>query len=65
LPVIIKRDDRFNDKRPHRAVETEALSQRVITEILHTKLTELLPEPLESVQEREEAQREEIADLLA
>ena len=65
LPIIIKHDKRFKDHRPHWAVETEALSQRVITEILLAKLTELLPEPLDHVQVRAAAEREEIEDLLS
>jgi len=57
LPVIVKHDRRYKDGRPHEAVETEALSQRLIVELLDTELTALLPEPLERVHEREERQR--------
>jgi hypothetical protein len=57
LPKIIKRDRRYKDARPHEAVETEALSQTLITKLLETELTALLPEPLERVHEREEGQR--------
>jgi hypothetical protein len=46
LPVIVKRDNRYNDKRPHEAVETEAISQRVLIDILTRRLDRLLPEPL-------------------
>ena len=42
----------------HEAVETEALSQRIIVEILRDRLDELLPEPLERVHERELRERE-------
>ena len=51
LPVITKKDRRYKDGRPHEAVETEAISQRVLIEILRARLAHLLPEPL--VQERE------------
>jgi hypothetical protein len=64
LPKIIKRDRRYNDGRAHEAVETEALSQRIIVELLRSRLEELLPEPLERVQEREEAQRAAIREAL-
>jgi hypothetical protein len=64
LPVIIKRDRRYKDGRPHEAVETEAISQRVLIDILRARLDELLPEPLDRVQEREERQRRQIAALL-
>jgi hypothetical protein len=30
LPVITKKDRRYKDGRPHEAVETEAISQRVL-----------------------------------
>jgi len=52
--VIIKRDRRYKDGRPHEAVETEAISQRVLIDILRDWLDALLPEPLTRVQEREE-----------
>jgi hypothetical protein len=47
LPVIIKRDRRYKDGRPHEAVETEAISQRVLIDVLRAYLTKLLPEPLD------------------
>jgi hypothetical protein len=52
LPTIEKHDRRYRDGRPHQAVETEALSQRLIMELLETALTALLPEPLQRVHER-------------
>jgi hypothetical protein len=64
LPVIIKHDRRYKDGRPHQAVETEAISQRVLIDILRQRLDELLPEPLRRVQEREEQQRRKVAALL-
>ena len=53
LPVITKKDRRYKDGRPHEAVETEAISQRVLIEIQRARLAHLLPEPLQRVQERE------------
>jgi hypothetical protein len=64
LPVIIKRDRRYKDGRPHEAVETEALRQTVLTDILRGRLDELLPEPLSRVLERERRQRIRIDRLL-
>ena len=64
LPRITKHDKRYPDHRPHEAVETEALSQVVLMDILRTRLAELLPEPLSRVQEREQRQRRRIARLL-
>jgi len=64
LPVIIKRDRRYKDGRPHEAVETEAISQRVLIELLRDRLDALLPEPLDRVLEREERQRKRLAALL-
>jgi hypothetical protein len=64
LPVIVKHDRRFADGGAHEAVETEALSQRIIVNIVRSRLEELLPEPLESVHERESAQRQQIEQLL-
>jgi hypothetical protein len=64
LPVIIKHDRRYKDGRPHEAVETEAISQRVLIDILRAWLDALLPEPLTRVQEREARQRRRIEALL-
>jgi hypothetical protein len=47
---------RYADGRPHEAVETEALRQTVLMEILRSRLDELIPEPLGRVQEREAQQ---------
>jgi hypothetical protein len=58
LPRITKTDRRFkNGGGVHEAVETEALSQRLILDIVRERLDELLPEPLEDVQEHAERQR--------
>jgi hypothetical protein len=64
LPVIEKRDRRYNDHHPHEAVETEALSQTIIVEIVRNRLEQLLPEPLARVQERAERQRGKIRRAL-
>ena len=65
LPRISKHDRRFKDGGVHQAVETEALSQRLIISIVVSRLAELLPEPLQTVKERAERQREEIRRKLA
>jgi hypothetical protein len=64
LPVIVKRDHRYKDGHPHEAVETEAISQRVLIDILRARLGALLPEPLDRVLEREARQRRQITALL-
>jgi hypothetical protein len=64
LPIIIKHDHRYSDGRPHEAVETEALRQTVLMDILRARLDELLPEPLERVLVREERQRARIRAAL-
>jgi hypothetical protein len=61
LPKITKNDRRFkNGGGVHEAVETEALSQSVIIDIVRARLDELLPEALERVQERVEREREDL-----
>jgi hypothetical protein len=65
LPVVVKHDRRYKDGRPHEAVETEALSQRLIIELLENRLIALLPEPLRRVQEREERQRRALRNKIA
>jgi hypothetical protein len=66
LPRIIKTDRRFkNGQGVHEAVETEALSQRIINEIVHTRLEQLLPESLESVQARAQRERKAIRNKIA
>jgi hypothetical protein len=64
LTPIVKHDKRFKDGGAHEAVETEALSQSVIVDIVHNRVNALLPRPLASVQEREEAERERLRRLL-
>jgi hypothetical protein len=65
LPVVSKPDHRYKPVRFFDAVETEALGQREIRRLLEERLEELLPEPLESVRERERQQREEFRRLLS
>jgi hypothetical protein len=66
LPRIIKTDRRFkNGGGVHEAVETEALSQRLIIDIVRSRLDELLPEALEDVQERAEREREILRNRLS
>jgi hypothetical protein len=57
LPIITKRDRRYADGRPHEAVETEALRQGVLMEILRQRLEELIPESLDAVCLREDRER--------
>jgi hypothetical protein len=57
LPRIIKHDRRYKDGHPHEAVETEALSQVRIVQIVRDRLDALLPEPLGRVHERQERER--------
>jgi hypothetical protein len=44
LPTIIKRDRRYRDGRPHEAVETEALRQTVLIDILRSRLDNFNPQ---------------------
>ena len=62
LTIIDKYDRRT--KTTHPSVETEALSQQVIVQIVRDHLTALLPEPLATAHEREEAERERLRRLL-
>jgi hypothetical protein len=61
LPVVMKLDRR--DGKAREAVETEALSQGLIVQIVRERLNALLPEPLEAVHIREEAEREQLREL--
>ena len=65
LPRITKKDRRFkNGGGTHEAVETEALSQSLIVEIVRDWLDSLLPAPLEEIHASEEEQREELRQLV-
>jgi hypothetical protein len=63
LTPIVKRDGRYKDKRTHEAWEAD-LGQGSITAILRRRLEDLLPEPLEDVHERAEAERAAVRDAL-
>jgi hypothetical protein len=65
LPRIIKTDKRFkNGGGVHEAVETEALSQTLIVNIVRDWLNELLPQPLDAVLVRERRQRARLRRLI-
>ena len=65
LPVISKTDKRFkNGGGVHEAVETEALSQALIVDIVRDWLDDLLPQPLEAVLVRERRQRARLRRLI-
>jgi hypothetical protein len=61
---IVKHDRRYNDSRRHEAYETEALGQGVIQTILRDVLDRALPEPLEAVRVREQAEQDEVREQL-
>jgi hypothetical protein len=65
LPTITKTDKRFtNGGGEHEAVETEALSQTLIVNIVRTWLDDLLPQPLERVHVRERRERVRLRRLI-
>ena len=64
LTPIIKSDRRFKNGGAHEAVETEALSQRLIVQIVRDRLDALLSEPLERFRAREAMERERLRALL-
>jgi hypothetical protein len=64
LPVISKPDRRGSKTRYYDAVETEAFGQANIIAALRDRLDELMPEPLDGVLEREQQQREQVAERL-
>jgi len=61
---ITKHDNRYKPPKAYRAVECEALGQKVLLDIIRRQLDALLPEPLERVRVREERQRKQVAALL-
>ena len=65
LPVISKPDKRHKPVRYFNAVETEALGQGRIVDLVRTRLDELMPEPLADVLERQRVERVEVAGVLA
>ncbi len=64
LPVISKPDRRYRPLRYFDAVETEALGQGRIVNLLTARLDELMPEPIEDVLEREAEERRSLAEKL-
>jgi hypothetical protein len=65
LPVITKTDRRFKNVRGvHEAVETEALSQTLIVDIVRSWLDRLLPQPLDTVLVRDRHQRDRLRRLI-
>jgi hypothetical protein len=64
LPPKPSTDRRYRDGRPHDSYEAEALGQRQLTALLAGWLDGLLPEPLDDVLEREDAERAEARRLL-
>lgn len=63
ITPILKRDGRT--KKVHEAVEVEALGQAGVVALVRAALDGLLPEPLDDVLEREQAERELWAARLA
>jgi len=61
---IMKPDHRYSPVRYYPAVETEALKQQVIVQIIRDALDTELPKPLSHVLERERRQRAQVARLL-
>ena len=67
LPRLRKEDRRYDESSPlrwHEAVETEALQQQLIVDIVRRQLNALLPEPLAAVHEREVAERRQAIQQL-
>jgi hypothetical protein len=64
LPAIEKVDHRHRPPMTYEAVETEALSQEVIVDLIRDELDSLLPQPLEDVRGREAAERRAVATFL-
>jgi hypothetical protein len=58
LEPIWKRDERYRPAKEHWAWEAEALTQRVLEDLVRDELDALLPEPLEDALEHERRQRE-------
>jgi hypothetical protein len=63
ITPIVKRDGRTREF--HEAIEVEALGQAGLIELVRDALDDLLPEPLERVQERARAEAEAVARFLA
>jgi hypothetical protein len=63
--IIRKADRRYKPTRWHDAIETEALKQDIIVGIVRDALNAELPEPLTTVQERQDRERAALRRLLA
>ena len=61
---ISKPDRRYRPVQYFDAVETEAFGQANIVAALRARLDALMPEPLDDVLERQDAQRVEVAEQL-
>jgi hypothetical protein len=61
---ITKLDKRYKPAKEYEAIECEALGQGVLLRLIRKQLDRLLPEPLATVLEREEQQREPMRRLL-
>jgi hypothetical protein len=61
---IMKPDRRYKPVQLHPAIETEALKQQVIVQIVRDALNAELPEPLDRVLEREQRQRDQLIKVL-
>ena len=64
LPPKPGTDRRYADGRPHVSYEAEALGHAELNRLLAAWLDERLPVPLEDVLEREQAEREQLRQLL-
>jgi hypothetical protein len=54
----------FGERGTHEAYETEVLGQQVIVQLVRDRLDDLLPEPLDDVQEREADGQAAVRDYL-
>jgi hypothetical protein len=62
---ITKLDKRYKPPKAYEAIECEALGQGELTRLIRRHLDRLLPEPIERVRVREQAQREQMRAALA
>jgi hypothetical protein len=58
--AITKLDKRYKPHKEYEAIECEALGQGALTRLIRKYLDKLLPEPLDLVRVREQAQREQM-----
>jgi hypothetical protein len=64
LTIAMKKDKRYKPPLEFPAVETEALKQQKIQRILLDTLDDALPQPLDEMQEVEQAQRVQVRKAL-